>query len=308
MIVAPVWFLYGIGLPLVIALAVVWALSRGKDARPGGWPALGWTLGIGLATFASLLANTGLPPWKPIESTHWLVMAVAPGAMLVSLLCTWTKLPRPLLFVLRLLVAAAIAPLLLQPMLRYSWESPEATAWLLGLGLGALGIWVAMHRYVSKYGGVAPLFVLGATAASVAACTVMSGSVTAGQLAGSFAVGLGGAYLATLPGRLPGKVPTHAGPAVTDLAVPVLLGLLLNSLMYSWRMQHEPWAPRVVALLLAVAPLGIWAGRLPVFKRQSAGRQALIGCCVTLGLIALALGIAGYEAYLRSRAVSYDYY
>lgn len=304
MIVEPAWFLYGVAIPLAIALVVVWALSRSRDARPGGWPALGWTLGIGLATLAALLANTGPPPWKPIESTHWLVMVITPGALLVSLLSTWAKVPRQLLLVLRVSVAAGIAPPLLQPLLRYSWGGGEATAWLVGLGLGSLLIWMLMHLNVSRYGGAAPLFVLGATAAGVAACTAASGSITEGQLAGSFAVVLGGAYLATLRG----KSLTHAGPAMTDLAVPVLLGLLVNSWMYSWRMQHEPWAPRVVAVLLAVAPLGLWMGRLPTFKRQSGTRQALIGCGVTLGLIALALGIAGYEAYLRSRAVSYDYY
>jgi hypothetical protein len=303
-IIAPAWFLYGVGIPLAITLAVVWALSRGRDARVGGWPAVGWALGVGLATFAALLANTGLPPWKPIESTHWLVMAVLPGALLVSLLGAWKKMPRPVLMALRVLVAAGIAPVLLQPMLRYSWDSPEATAWLGGLGLGALLIWGLMHLNVTWYGGVSPLFVLGATAAGLAACTVMSGSVTAGQLTGSFAVGLGGAYLATLKSR----TLTHAGPAVTDLVVPVLLGLLINSWMYSWRMEHEPWAPRAVAVLFAIAPLGLWAGRLPVFKRQSPSQRALIGCGVTLALIAVALGIAGYEAYLRSQANTYDYY
>lgn len=304
MIIDPIWFLYGVAAPLVIAFAVVWVLSRGRDARKGGRPAVGWALGIGLATFAALLANTGLPPWKPIESTHWLVMAIAPGALLVSLLSTWAKMPRSLLIVLRVFVAAGIAPLLLQPMLRYSWSSPEATAWLVGLGLASLLIWILIHMNISRYGGTAPLFVLGATAAGVAACTAASGSITEGQLAGSFAVGLGGAYLATLKS----KAPPHIGPAVTDLAVPVLLGLLINSWMYSWQMQHEPWAPRIVAVLLAVAPLGLWMGRPPVFKRQSGNRQALIGCGVTLGLIALALAFAGYEAYLRSQAVSYDYY
>ncbi|MEZ6191834.1 MAG: hypothetical protein R3C45_11175 [Phycisphaerales bacterium] len=304
MIIEPVWFLYGVAIPLAIALAIVWALSRGRDARAGGWPTVGWALGIGLATFAALLANTGLPPWKPIESTHWLVIAVAPGALLVALLGAWKKVPRPLLMALRVLVAAGIAPVLLQPMLRYSWDSPEATAWLSGLGLAALLIWGLMHLHMTRHGGVAPLFVLGATAAGVAACTVMSGSITAGQLAGSFAVGLGGAYLATLKS----KSLTHAGPAMTDAVVPVLLGLLINSWMYSWRMEHEPWAPRVVAVLFAIAPLGLWAGRLPAFQKQSEARKTLLGVCVTLGLIALALGIAGYEAYLRSQANTYDYY
>jgi len=303
-VIEPSWFLLGGLLPMVIAGAFAWALSHNKDARMGGLPAIGWTIGIGLAALVGLLASTGLPPWKPIESKHWLVMAVVPAALLVALIGTSARMPRTLIWLLRVLVAAGIAPVLLQPMLRYAWSTGESAAWLSGLGIAVLLVWYLMHLNASRYGGRAPLFVLGATAAGLAVCTVASGSTTAGLLAGSFALALGGAYLATAKG----KTCTHTGPGLTDVAVPVLLGLLINSWAYSWQMHHEPWASRGVAAILLAAPLGLWIGRLPVFKRLSSVNQALVGCGVSIFMVALALGIAGYEAYLRSSESAAGYY
>ncbi len=304
MIIEPSWFLIGLLAPLAISLAGVGLLSRAKDARGSCRAAFGWWLGLGLAITAAFFANTGLPPWKPIESTHWLVMAVLPAAVVLAALSLWSKCPRVLMYLLRLIIAAGIAPLLLQSYLKYTWSTAEAVSWLAGLGLATFVIWVLVHRYVARFGGRAALFALGATMAGLAACTVASGSVTAGLLAGSVAVALGGSYLATISS----KSPTTPGPVMSDLAVPMLLGLLINNWMYSWQMQHEPWAPRGVAALLAIAPIGLWIGRLPLFSRYSDRTRALIGCGVALALIGLALGVSGYEAYLRSQAPTGDYY
>ncbi|MCH7814199.1 MAG: hypothetical protein IID40_09285 [Planctomycetes bacterium] len=294
--IEPSWYLLGLGLPMVIAAALAWALVRNKDARPGGLPAVGWSIGIGLAMLIGLLATTGLPPWKSIQSQHWLVMAVLPAALFVALIGSISKTPKAMLWLLRVLVAAGIAPVLMQPMVHYTWDAGEAVVWLGGLGAAVLTVWVLMHLYTVRYGGRAPLFVLGATAAGVAVCTFASGSITSGQLTGSFAVALGGVWLATASG----KTCTHAGPGLTDIAVPLLLGLLINSWAYSWQMQHEPLASRVVAGLLLAAPLGLWVGRVSLFKRLPSVNQALVGCGVSALGIVSAIGIAGYEAYLRS--------
>ncbi len=299
-----VWIVIDL-LPLgAISAALAWGLVRNKDSRQGGLPAIGWFMSIGLATLIGLLSLTGLPPWKSIESKHWLVMAVVPAAFFVALIGSIPKTPKVLTWLLRVLVAAGVAPVLMQPMVRYNWSVSEAAGWLGGLGATILAVWILMHLYTVRYGGRAPLFVIGATAAGVAACTFASGSITAGQLTGSFAVVLGGAWLATSRS----KTCTHAGPALTDLTIPLLLGLLINSWAYSWQMQHEPWASRVVAILLVVAPLGLWADRLPWLKRLSSTRQAVLGSAVSLSLIAVALSIAGYEAYLRAQATGPSYY
>lgn len=303
------WLVLGLAAPLVFGAAVTWlSYFLGTPSRSGK-PAhnrAGTVLVIGtaLASAVGMLALLGMPPWRPLEGTHWLLMAVLPTAMVVALLAIPDRSDTAALgWVLRILIAVGVAPLMTRPLVPYTWTQTQAFGWWMGIGVfGCLGWWLT-RRFAVRHGGRLAVFVLGGTCAALAGITMASGYLSGGQLAASPALALAGAWLVMLP--LGSQQRRSA--ALADLAYPLLLGMLVYNWQFGWRMQHDA-APYVVAGLLAVAPLGIWAAAIPVLSTRSEPIRVAVAVLVCVLPLASASGLAGYEAMLRAQAASeYEY-
>ncbi len=301
--IEPSWFLLGLLLPMVIGAVAAWLFVRGKDNPTSPLPAVGWSLGVGLGAAAGMLSLLGMPPWKPIEAHHWVLIAVLPAGVCVGLINAIPGLPKAVHWLLRLCVAGGIALALMQSQLS-QWTTLEAGFWLGGIGAGTLGVWALLHGYAQRpSAGSAVVFVLGATAGAIGGCTIASGSIVGGQLTVSLAGAIGGGWLAT-QGR-------NAGPGLArgavDVMVPPIFGFLVYGWYYVWQM-HNAASPHIVAGLLAVAPLGLWASALPWINRRPDWQRTALSIAVSLLLIVAALGLAGYEAALRSQNAGPSYY
>lgn len=290
----PSWYLLGLLLPMVIAAAGVWFLARGQGDTGGRLAPIGWALGIGLGSAAGLLALTGMPPWKPIQGYHWILMAVLPASMAVGLIGSIPKTPRPIVWALRAIVAGATAPLLTYSLVPHTWSQNEAYAWWAGMGAWIFVFWILMHALVERGRGRLVIFALGATAGAIGGATMASGYLVGGQFVASLAAALGGGWLATL-GRGTGAT---VGRGVVDVTVAPMFGLLIFGWQYGWTMEHDV-SPYIVAGLLAVAPLGVWAQALPGIPGRSSKQRTAASLIIVGFLIVTGLGLAGYEASLR---------
>ncbi len=331
------WIPFGLLLPMLIGAAAVWLLVRGRDnptspqptasppvlppvsppVSPPALPVIGWSLGIGLGATVGMLSLLGLPPWKPMEAHHWVLIAILPAAMVVGLVNAIPKLPQIVHWLLRLCVVVGTVYVLMQSQLT-RWTTNEKCLWLGGIGAVMLAVWAVLQLYAQRSdklsgaggasggtsgGGRLIVFVLGATAGAIGGTTIASGSITGGQLTASLAAAIGGGWLATL-GR--NARPLSARSAV-DIMFPPSFGLLVYGWYYAWQMQHAA-SPHIVAGMLAVAPLGLWVTSIPWVNSRPTHQRTAIGLALTSLLILAALSLAGYEAALRNQAAGPSYY
>lgn len=298
--IEPTWLLLGLLAPAVFAAAVVMLLP-GRDTTGlwGGVSRFGLPIGLGMAAAVGMLALTGLPPWRPLQGQHWLVMAVIPASVVAALVGSIKAVPPAAAWMLRLVIAGGTAPLLSYALVPYTWSRVEAYAWWVGFGLWIITSWWLLHAFARRGNGRTVVFVLGATCGAIGGVTMASGYLAGGQFAASFAAMLGGGWLAMWV-RDAGA---GAGAAVVDLSIAPLLGMLIYNWQFGWTMQHDA-SPYVVAGLLASAPL---VACLPLAATRSPKRRTYRGLIVSVLLILAAAGLAGYEAFLRVQASAQAY-
>jgi hypothetical protein len=303
-VIEPRWLLLGLLLPCAIAAGSVWLLMRCREKPTSGgrWVYGVSIIGVTIAIAVGMLSLTGLPPWKPIVNLHWILMAILPAALMVALLGLSGRVPGWLVWTLRLVIACGTAPLLTYTLVPYTWSKPEAAAWWVGLGLWISVFWILMRVLAKRCRGQLVVFVLGGTCGAAGGVTIASGYLTGGQYAASLAFVLLGVWLVMLLCQIYDTV----GPAIVDLTIAPLSGWLIYNWQYGWTMQNDA-SPFVVAGLLAVAPLGAWACRLPLLKGKSQRQQAAAAVLACGFLLALAVGLAGYEAMQRVQETSTPY-
>lgn len=295
------WVLKGLVLPCAIAGGSVWLLvtRRGNPESKSGWAYVVSMIGVAIAIVVGMLSLAGLPPWKPIENLHWILMAVLPVSLIVAMFGVIGRIPGAVVWPTRLIVACGTAPLLTYTLVPYFWTKPEAAIWWVGLGLWMCVFWILMRRLAMRGRGQLVVFVLGGTCGVIGGVTMASGYLTGGKYAATLAFVLLGVWLAMRFGRTDSKV----GPAIVDLTIAPLSGWLIYNWQYGWTMEHDV-SPYIIAGLLAVAPLGAWVCQLPIVNRRSNGQR--IGAAVlAVGiLLILAIGLAGYEAMQRMPEIS----
>jgi hypothetical protein len=339
--IEPSWILLGLLLPAMIAGASVRTQAFSFSKPTSRLSPHAWALGIGVGAAAGMLADLGFPPWNPIEAHHWLLIAVVPAAAVGGIINAIPHVPQAVHWLLRITVSFGTVLVLLQSQLS-RWTMFECISHIGGLGMGVFIIWALVRRY-SQRSGRLTVFILGATAGAIGGCTIASGSIIGGQLTASLAAAIGGGWLATegisivryrggglvldeqsieavsrcerwlasifgswmiLAGR-------SAGPAVTrgavDVMFPPIFGFLIYGWYFVWQMERAA-SPHIVAGLLALTPLGIWASFLPWMRNRPAWQRTALALAMTFLMIIAALGLAGYEAALRNQHAGPSYY
>lgn len=194
-----------IGAVVALGIAGLSAWLRGRS-RHRTWRMVGrFVPGFGLVLGSMLAMSWWLRPgwpWDPpLGSEGLLVLGVLPLALLTVLMSGGLRLTLRgkvglgLIWGVRLLAALAVGPIVVWRLLEQvgeqfaTWDGGDAVRWLGLISLGAVLVMIALtvandrKGNAKRAGGAASVFVLGLATAFLAVCTMLSGSVSAGQLA-----------------------------------------------------------------------------------------------------------------------------
>jgi hypothetical protein len=263
------------------------------EARPAaGWTALAAAIGGATAGFWWLGFGPRVPPSGGLDR---LLAIVLPAAVAVEALAAVPQLARGFIWVLRAMVAAGLAPVLLWGSAYVSGPRPEWTAGetagvCVGIGAAVFGVWL--------------LLVLGNRQVSGAAAAATTVSLQSAGIVMFLALYLGGGK-ASLPlaGALVGALSAGAayadrsaraahGETLLSLTVIGLAGLLVVGRFFSRVATGE-------AVVLLAAPLLTLVGELPLVAK----RRPWIVATVKIVLAAVPPAIV---VYLAKRAFDRD--
>jgi hypothetical protein len=280
----PIVMAQAMGLALVASALVLGVCAwwgRRSAARPA-WIEAGSVLGAGAGFYLGCRWLGLWPHWPPSEDLDRLMILVVPAALAVELLAAFPRVPRWLVWPLRVAVVGCSARVLLHGSIYLSDAAgPASGAWppwqaVLILGsLGAAGavVGILLDRLARRVPG-APVLVGLAIAAGGSAITIMlSGYATGGQAGLPLAAALLGASAVALVLPGPSRPTAPIGVAVVGLLSLLVMGRFFGEL----RTAH--------AVLLLAAPLLAWLPELPRLRRlppwaRGLARVLLVGVLV----------------------------
>jgi hypothetical protein len=274
------------------AAALVAAVALLLLGRPWGRPrpslvAVGAALGVG-AGYALGAWLLGLRPQLGLaEDKDRLMVLVFPAVLAVELLAAVPRLPRRLVWALRLAVAACVAPALLYgsvyltdpPGGTREWAPAQAWTILGSLAAALAAVWFLLALLARRAPGPATPLALSLAGVAAAAAVMFSGSFSEGELGVPLAGALAGVGLASF--ALRGARPeSAAGFGVVGLFSLLVVGCLFANLTLT------------NAALLFGAPLLAWLPELPWVRRLPAWLRGV----AAVGLVLLAAGLVASRA------------
>ncbi len=287
--------LFGLGLPALIG-TVLFLLARrtGGDLAPAesvGRDASPFALVLGYLTAENVLL--GPPAIPPTEAAQWLYFGLLALAVLTAIYegCAggvWHYYV-PISIVVVLMPAIW---LLVRPLAENHWSRTESTTWIAGLAMAAMAMTFALDRFLGRQPGLAGSLSLVLVVALAAIVLLLSGTKTYAQLAAGAAAALApGAVLAAI-----GRGQPYSRNIVPGFVL-VLGGLLLAGHQYASLTAQN-------ALLLLVAPLGLWLGELPVVSRWPRWQRGLLAIAAVALPALLATALAARK-FLEQTATGY---
>lgn len=243
-------------------------------------------LALGGAWLAAQIAIVGIT-LPPLRASDWLAVLVA-AAALGGLFEALRQPPGWLRWSWRAALSLALPALLVLPLWRSSWSTPEALALIGAAGMGVFGAWSLLEAQARRRAGAAMPLLLAVLASGSGLVLALSGSASQGQLGGALAAAVGAALvIALLQPRL-SLAHGSIGPLVIALA-----GLWLNGTFYAD-------VPSGSLVLLFAAPWLALVGRLRPVQRLAPWQSAL----VSAGAVLLPLAAAAAWAYAASPALT----
>jgi hypothetical protein len=236
-----------------------------------------------------------------LQDLDRLLALVLPAIVATEVLAAVPRVPRWLVWVLRLAVAAATARVLLHgtsyltdltgPGTR---EWSPAQAWLVLGGLCALlaAVWTLLARLARRVRGYSPAVCLMVATAASAVAVMLSGYATGGQVGLPLAAALVGVTAASLALR---RSPPQTGPP--GVAVVGLFSLLLVGRFFGELASAH-------AVLLFCAPLLGWLPELPFLRRLPPWSRGLIRV-ILVGVLVFGVLASAYSKFIdNSKAAS----
>ena len=260
----PILIVSAMGLAGAGAAAVLWICGwPWRAARPTR-VSTGWVLGVGVGFILGCIILGIWPHWPLRQDQDRLLGLVFPAVVVVELLAGFPKVPRWLIWPLRLMVVVGGAPVLLfgstyLPDLTGSGSrewSPALTRLILGaLAAAQASVWALLALLARRAPGLSHQVCLAGTIAGAAVTVMLSGYASGGQIGLPLAAALLGASVAALvlPGSSRGTGPI--GVAVVGLFSLLVIGHFFGQLTTA----H--------ASLLLCAPLLGWLPELPYLRR-----------------------------------------
>jgi hypothetical protein len=229
------------------------------------------------------------PHWPPREDQDRLLFLVIPAVLAVEVVGALAGRLQPLAWLLRLVVAAAAARVLLHntsyltdlsgPGTR-EWTTTQALLILGGLAVILAGVWGALTWLGRRSGGRSVPLALAVASAGAAVAVMLSGYASGGQLGLPLAAGLVGATLASLLVR--GRLQTDGlvGLGVVGLFALLLIGHFFGQLSATY------------AAVLFLGPLLCGLPELPYVRRLAPVLRGAAGILLTTVPVVLVLVLA----------------
>ena len=265
----------GCAVPAVLA-AVGAALSR---LLPATWAGGGVVAAIAFAYAAGLFLLVGWPGLPPHFLQHWplfLVPAVAVPLAMMAMTTTWLS---QLGGIVLLAAAVVAADTVIFAALSSNRSLAAEVFWTQALTWGTVhvaGIAVALFGAAAVPGLVGHLAAVGVALATVACC-VLNGVLPTGTLLLLLGASVGAAAVAWWRSAEPTLAAAALGAVV----------LIAGQILLIQRMLNDPPLPVPALLLLAVTPLGLLLGRIPLLTGTWLGGLLALGGAASLAIAAI---------------------
>ncbi len=268
---------------VLLLCSLPWRTPRPAPVAAGG------VLGVGLGFFLGCWVLGLWPHWPPREDQDRLLLLLLPAVLGIELVAAWLGRVAWLVWLLRLVVAAGAARVLLHntsylmdlagPGTR---EWTPAQTWLIlgGLGLALAAVWALQVVLAKRTPSRSLPLALALTCIGAALTVMLSGYSTGGQMGLPLAAALVGTTIASW--KLSGSpdMTGTLGVGVVGLFALLVIGRFFGQLTTS----H--------AVLLFGAPLLCWFSELPYVRRLRPGLRGLI----QVVLVAVPVAVAGAQA------------
>jgi hypothetical protein len=260
----PVVILTAMGLAFAVSAVVLGALGWLRRDQALTWVDAGWVLGIGAGFFLGCWALGNRPHWPVREDQDRFFILVLPAVLVVDLLASFPRLPRWLIWALRLVLMAGVVPILLYGTTYLSdpdgsdpdaWSMSRACLILGGPAALLASVWLLLALLEYRAPRVTHAVCLAITIAAAAVAVMLSGYATGGQNGLTLAAALLGpaTLMAILGWGSRGTRPL--GVAIVGLYSLLVVGRYFGELSSA----H--------AILLFVCPVLAWLPELPGLRR-----------------------------------------
>ncbi|HEV3024411.1 MAG TPA: hypothetical protein VGX76_18170 [Pirellulales bacterium] len=272
-----------------------WRARREAEARVSRPSRAFSVVGIGAAWWLGCRWLGLRIHWPPAEDLDRLFLVLWPATLGVELVvCVLPDRWKPV-WLMRLAVSAAAAPMLLFGSIYVSdlagagsrhWTTWQSLAIFGLLAVALAGVWASLVKLAGQASGQSVVLAIALCSAAAGIAVMLSGSMTAGQIGLPLAAALAGAAAASLVMGRPQVASAAIGPAVVGLFALVVVGRFFADLT------------TLHAVLLFAATLGCWVSALPYIRNL---RPAMIGAC-RLAAVAVPLAIVVIQAQSRFAA------
>jgi hypothetical protein len=274
-----------------------------------GWPwrspnrsrlILGWTLGLGVSFSVGCYVLDGKFHWplkglqvvEDAESKDRLLFLLLPAAMLVEGLSALLRIPRLIIWLLRLVIAGGVAPIILHNSIYLEnlpgsdgpeWNAQQQWQILSLLGGSLFLVWLTLDLFVRKVPSRAVPLAMSIVSVGSAVTIMFSANLSGGQLALPLAGALAGGFLASF--LLP---ISRDGGGLLGISLVVLFGLLVENRFFAK-------LTTLHAALLFFSLLLYWLSEIPPARRLSPRNRGL------LRVLLLAIPITFVVAQARAK-------
>jgi hypothetical protein len=299
--------------PIVMALAMGAALVAAALVLAARSPDARWIVGLGAGYYLGCWMLEIRPQWPIREDLDRLLLLVIPATLLVEVLGAIPRLPRWLIWALRIAIAGLGARVLLHGSMYLAgpagpgssaWTVPQA--WLIFGSIAAVeaAAWVLLFVLARRSPGASLPIALALAVGGASMANMLSAYLAGGQAGLPLSAAILGASLAALVMPDASRSVAPIGVAVVGLSSLLVIGRFFGEL----RTDH--------AVLLFAAPLLAWVPELPWLRRlrpwgRGLLRVVLVGLVVS-GVVADAarrfIGKSGPSAAPGTREPSIEDY
>jgi hypothetical protein len=250
----PIVMLKAAAAALVVAALVL--AARSPDAR--------WVVGLGAGYYLGCWMLEIQPRWPIREDLDRLLVLVIPAVLLVELLGAIPRLPRWLIWALRVVVAGLGARVLLHGSMYLTgpagpgssaWTTPQAWLILGSIAAAEAAAWVLLVLLSRRSPGASLPIALALVVGGASMAIMLSAYLAGGQAGLPLSAAILGASLAALAIPDASRSVAPIGVAVVGLTSLLVIGRFFGEL----RTDH--------AVVLFAAPLLAWIPELPRLRR-----------------------------------------
>ncbi|HEX3451618.1 MAG TPA: hypothetical protein VHS97_25415 [Isosphaeraceae bacterium] len=282
----PIELLKAMSMAAAVAAAMLGIFGWPRRKEQPTWIDDGWVLGVTAGFILGCWAIGIRPHWPPREDLDRLLALVIPAVLAVELVAAFPKVPRWLIWPLRMVIVAWGTRVLLHGSgyitdlagpATSEWSPAQTWTILSGVAAIEAAVWVCLALLARRAPGSSVPLSLAIVIAGSAVTVMLSGYSTGGQVGLPLAAALLGSTVAA-------AVLPRSSPKTAQLGVPIV-GLF--SLLVIGRFFGQLTTAH--AILLVLAPLLAWIPELIYPRRLPPWARGLLRLVLVGSLVAAVL-------------------